>query len=255
MLNLYHVRYWLDAAALGSLAAAARHNHVSQSAVGQAVRALEQSLGLNLTTHERHAFALTEAGRTLLEPCAQLLAVAERVVALGETLQEGVRGPLDIGMTHTVAASLFSPVAGQLRAEYPQVALSLALGNSQVIRGWLADGTVHLGLYVDDDATAAVERYVVRRGSYVLFVRRGTRPAVAESGLIVTRRDRPEVRAMVRGLSEHLGRPVPIRYEIVSWEVIKSYVLADAGCGLCPDYMLDSPGAREVLEIVPLPFD
>jgi DNA-binding transcriptional LysR family regulator len=145
MLNLYHVRYWLDAAALGSLAAAARHNHVSQSAVGQAVRALEQSLGLNLTTHERHAFALTEAGRTLLEPCAQLLAAAEQVVALGETLQEGVRGPLDIGMTHTVAASLFSPVARQLRAEYPQVALSLALGNSQVIRGWLADGTVHLG--------------------------------------------------------------------------------------------------------------
>ena len=64
MFNLFHIKYFLDAARLGSVAAAAKENHVSSPGVSQAIRRLEEQLGDTLLTHRKNHFELTAMGRS-----------------------------------------------------------------------------------------------------------------------------------------------------------------------------------------------
>src|SRR3954467_9328117 len=83
---------------LGSLTAAARELHLTQSALSHSLRKLEQALGTDIWLREGRQLRLTQAGQ-------YLLAVANRVLpqlALAEgrlrPFAQGERGTLRIGM-------------------------------------------------------------------------------------------------------------------------------------------------------------
>lgn len=65
----------------GSLSAAARRLHLSQSALSQTIQSLERQLRVQLLVRSRTGVAATEAGAILLREGRELLAQYDRMIA------------------------------------------------------------------------------------------------------------------------------------------------------------------------------
>lgn len=125
--------------------------HLSQPAVSQQVRALEEELGVRLFDRgggDRHGnqISLTEAGRILLDfakRSAVILLEAERALAV---LNREVAGELKLGASTTVAQYLLPRILGAFMKQYPQVHISMISGNTEHIVEAVAEGTVALGI-------------------------------------------------------------------------------------------------------------
>jgi molybdate transport repressor ModE-like protein len=89
-LDLRMVRYFVTVARLGSITSAAAALGISQPALSQQVRRLEQLLGVTLLDRSRRGLLLTPAGEALSREGEHLLAAAERAVRW--TLEVAVAG-------------------------------------------------------------------------------------------------------------------------------------------------------------------
>lgn len=125
--------------------------HLSQPAVSQQIRALEEEVGTRLFDRaggDRHnsQIALTEAGRLLLDYArrsAILLLEAERALA---ALNHEVTGELKLGASTTVAQYFLPRILGAFLKQYPQVHISMISGNTEHIAEAVADEKVDLGI-------------------------------------------------------------------------------------------------------------
>ncbi len=125
--------------------------HLSQPAVSQHIRALEEEAGVRLFDRARgdghgSQISLTEAGRILLgyaESAAEIVAEAQRALM---ALNDEVVGELRLGASTTVAQYVLPRILGAFLKQYPQVKLSLVSGNTEHIVEAVAEEQVELGI-------------------------------------------------------------------------------------------------------------
>ena len=67
-MEFHQLRYFVAAAELSSMSAAARAEHITQPALSRQIAQLETNLGVQLFTRENQRIQLTEAGRFFLPP-------------------------------------------------------------------------------------------------------------------------------------------------------------------------------------------
>lgn len=84
MINLERVATFLEVAACGSFREAAKNTGLSQPAITQHVKWLEQSLNVNLITRNNAGSTLTPEGRTFLPYAENLIKISNRASALFE---------------------------------------------------------------------------------------------------------------------------------------------------------------------------
>jgi molybdate transport repressor ModE-like protein len=101
----------------GSLSAAARRLHLSQSALSQTIQSLERQLGVQLLLRSRTGVTTTEAGATLLREGRALTAQYDRMVAA----VAGRDGPgiLKVGIPLELPADLLPGVLADLSTTFP----------------------------------------------------------------------------------------------------------------------------------------
>jgi DNA-binding transcriptional LysR family regulator len=125
--------------------------HLSQPAVSQQIRALEEEARVRLFDRaggDGHGsqIALTEAGRVLLvyaNRAAATMAEAERALA---ALNHEVTGELRLGASTTVAQYLLPRILGAFLKQYPHVRMSVVSGNTEEIAEAVAEEKVALGI-------------------------------------------------------------------------------------------------------------
>ena len=101
---------------------------VSQSALGQTVRGLEQRLGLRLLTRTTRSLAPTEAGERLLRTLGPALDDIDSTLAgLGE-LREKPSGTIRITATENAARAALWPALVKLLPDYPDIHVEIAIG-------------------------------------------------------------------------------------------------------------------------------
>jgi DNA-binding transcriptional LysR family regulator len=168
-LSLQQIRCFCAAVELGSFTAAAAALHVSQPAVAEQVRKLEQALGAELFVRGGRGVALTEAGRVFAEPATRSLrAVEDAAGSIGE-LTALRSGTVAVGIFGGPSAWDIDELAADFLRRHTGVSLRLIGRNSSVIadrvrRGELEAGVVLLPI---DDAGLDV-RPIVR--DEVLYV-------------------------------------------------------------------------------------
>ena len=80
-MEIRELRAFAAVAEDGSLSAAARRLHLSQSALSQTIQSVERQLGVQLLLRSRTGVATTEAGAILLREGRELLAQYDRMIA------------------------------------------------------------------------------------------------------------------------------------------------------------------------------
>lgn len=234
-MNLAKLRYFFDAARLGSVTEAARANFVTQSAISQAIRGLESELGSALIHHRKNSFELTEAGQVALKECDLIFGSVENLKASLSRVGSELRGTLRIAATNSIALTLLAPAMSAIAKKNPHLKLRLKLGNSDQVKDYLRTQEAELGFILEDDEMDGFKSFHVKTGNFVLIGNRKNASLAKIENLIITR----EAKVEIKQLAQTLGDEFRVRMEVFSWELIRQLCLEGAGIGYLPDYLLE----------------
>lgn len=145
MYSLEKYRIFFQAARFENFTQAARELFVTQSSVSQAVRALEESLGVALFTRLGKKVQLTEEGRLLYRELEQAFGRIKRAEEVIEEVTKASRGSLTIGASDTLCRHYLLGIFAAFRKSYPSIHLSLVNRPSPSILEELHRGTVDIG--------------------------------------------------------------------------------------------------------------
>lgn len=140
------LRAFVAVARAGGFSTAARAYGGSQSALSQAVAALEGELGQPLFVRAGRLIHLTEAGQILLEHAERALAELTQALEQLSGLSALSHGRLLVGTSDTLASYLLPPVFAAFRARYPGIELGLDNRPSPAVAERVARRQVDLGV-------------------------------------------------------------------------------------------------------------
>ncbi len=121
----------------GSFASAGAAVGLTQSAVSLQVKALEQEFGATLFDRSRRLPVLTEAGKTLVEKSADVLAMYDQLASsLGE--EGALAGRVKLGVIQTALARYLPDALVGLRQDHPQARFQVVAGMSAELAALVA---------------------------------------------------------------------------------------------------------------------
>lgn len=125
MLSWDDLRYFLTVARTGTTLAAAKALRVNQTTVARRIAGLEEATGLSLFERRRAGYALTPAGAALV---AQAEAVEQAASGFADAAAAQTReahGVVRLSTVEIYAATLLTPLLGELRAAHPGIRIEL----------------------------------------------------------------------------------------------------------------------------------
>ena len=141
-LELYRV--FLEVAKQGNISAAAQNLFISQSAVSQSVKQLEEQLQVRLFSRSTRGVVLTSEGKMLLDYVSHglgLIQCGEEKLAQTRALQ---MGKLVIGASDTVTSQFLLPHLDAFHRRYPNIHIRIISGRSYKVLGLLRAGRVDI---------------------------------------------------------------------------------------------------------------
>jgi len=164
----------------GSISRAAALLYVSQPGLSSQITELEQGLKTKLLHRGARGIQPTHEGKLLYEEARRILG---RLDSLPEKVRAGgsnVTGSVQLGIT----AVLTQPVAGAFMAacrdEFPEVSISLASGDSSVLRSRVIQRSLDLALVFEEDPLPGLARTeLYRQRMYVLHIDESHRETAA----------------------------------------------------------------------------
>ncbi|MDE3175982.1 MAG: LysR family transcriptional regulator [Pseudomonadota bacterium] len=146
-LTLDQMRVLVAVAETGSFSAAARKLGRVQSAISQAVQAMESALQLTLFDRARKTPALTDVGRAILEDARTVLAKTHAMQARARGLRDDLEPELTLAVDATFPMPLLMKSLEALRGAFPTLPATLftdALGGA---RETLLAGAARMAIY------------------------------------------------------------------------------------------------------------
>lgn len=227
-------------AQLGNVSAAARALGITQPAVTQQIRRLEDALGVPLFDRFRGRVVLTHAGETLetyAQRIAHLLDAAQEAV---ENLVGVQRGHLRVGASRTAGSYYVAGLLDRFKHRFPGVRVSLTVGNSETILERILGLTLDLGLVAGPCADPRLVAVPLIRDRLLVIMPPGhplsAKPVVSMEDLAgypwISREPGSATRRLIEGALASHGVQVEPTMELESNEAIKSAVADGIGIGL-----------------------
>jgi len=238
-INLNQLKYFFDAATEQSVAKAARINFVSQPAISQAIRKLGESLDVNLLVHGKNRFKLTENGILVFKKCQEIFTKINDMHNELKASQREFTGSLRFATSQSIALTLLPEKLRVFQNQYPNIVPKFKLGRTSLNRQWLEEGIIELVVTVDDGAFHGFEKHVLHSGNFLAIELQTTPKSETPYGFMIGGTYRPEAVGLSRFYEKKYRRPLPITFEIESWEVITKFVFKGLGIGLVPDFIVN----------------
>jgi DNA-binding transcriptional LysR family regulator len=145
-IELRLLRYFAVVAEELHVGNAAARLYISQPALSQQIRALEDQVGLPLFVRHPRGMELTEAGEVLLQEARELLGGSERLEATVEELRRGRATGLRIGLPPGLSPTLLPELLAPLREREPDARIEVCELTTPEQLAALHDGSLDLGL-------------------------------------------------------------------------------------------------------------
>src|SRR5687768_6737938 len=237
------LKTFCDLVETGSLSRAARMNLVSQSAVSQQLRALEQRYGRRLIERAPRIGARpTDAGRLLYDEIKPML---ERLAAVEQQLRarpDVLAGTVRVATVYSVGLHTLPRVIKRCLVEHPRVNVRLSYRRTNEVSAACLDGEVDFGIVALPARRAQLA--IVPLGYDELLVTAPPTHAIARRARcpIAALHDQPFIgfdrdiptRRFVDGLLRRHGVRVHYVLELDNVETIKRSVEAGLGLSLLP---------------------
>ncbi|WP_400162173.1 LysR family transcriptional regulator [Brevibacillus sp. TJ4] len=223
-----------------SFSRAAEELHMTQPAVSQYIKSLEQAMGCTLLERNNKYVQLNKAGELVYHHAKEILGLYIRMHHLVEDMLHTPGGPLTIGASYTYGEYVLPHVISRMREQYPLITPAITIHNSRVISSQVASRQLDVGIveseYVgekmDVEPIADDRMYVIASSRHPLAAKeRVTREELAEQTWIV-REEGSGTREAAEKLFDQLHiRPQKLM-EFGSTQLIKESVEAGLGISL-----------------------
>lgn len=153
----------------GSISRAAARLHLTQPAVSQALKRLEEQLDCALVIRRGPRFALTEAGEEVLRIAADLYGNVSRLSAALDVPADTVAGKARVLTVSRVQSRWYDDFLADFHRRYPRVELEIDVMRSSDIISSLLQKTATLGLGLCRIPQPKLEQRVLLRQRYAFF--------------------------------------------------------------------------------------
>jgi DNA-binding transcriptional LysR family regulator len=160
-LDIALLRTFVTAADHGSMTAVANMLHMTQSAVSQQIKRLEEMLDCTLFEREKRGLRLTDAGERLLANARRLLILNDGIWA--DMTERVVDGNVRLGLPHDLVGAGLLPILKSYADRYPAVDISLVCGSSPELKQKLVEGAIDLCVLEEPLSAAGGECLAVDR--------------------------------------------------------------------------------------------
>lgn len=258
-MHIETLKTFCDLVDTGSFTRAAGQNFVSQSAVSQQIRALENRYGRKLMERgPGRGVQLTEAGRLLY---SEGKAILGRFRLLEQRLRQDapvMAGTVRVATVYSVGLHALPPYVKQFLRTNPQVNVRVEYSRTDRVYQACLDGTIDLGIVAQPTRRPRLEVLLLRPDPLVLVVapehplsrlRRVPLSRLQGESFVAFERSVPTRRAIDRLLKEHRVSVVTVT-EFDNIETIKRSVEAGLGISILPQNTLKNEvRARTLVQI------
>ncbi len=151
----------------GGFSRAAEKLHISQPALSDHVRKLEETYGVQLFVRGTRSVTLTDLGRKLFALTEQRLEIETEALDLLQRARKVEEGQITIGADAAIHAL---PLIRAFRAEYPRVRFRVVSGNSANLIAQLESFEIDFAVVADDLSSDAFSTRLLREDELVAFV-------------------------------------------------------------------------------------
>jgi DNA-binding transcriptional LysR family regulator len=174
MLNTIHLQTFLAVVEAGNYSAAAERLHMSQPAVSQHIRALEDQLDhVRLFRRVGQQMLLTHAGEDLVESAREMLALSTRAEESIRALRGQISGRVTLGCTPSSGERLLSPLLATFRSRFPAISVTVTIAPLETLLEWLTTQQVHIVLLEEQQRRRGWESQVLGAERLLLVAPRG----------------------------------------------------------------------------------
>lgn len=243
---------------LGGFSKAATTLNLTRSAVSKHVARLEDGLGVKLLHRSTRAMSLTDAGRAVYEQCAVLANAADQAVAAASRLVAEPRGVLRISVSTAFGSRHVAPLLPEFLTRYPELEVDMVLVDRHVD---LAEEGFDIVLRLTDSPQPTLAarkladlRFVLCASpAYLAAHGRPSRIEQLSAHSCVRQRLGEEVRPWrLHGPRGEVTPEISGRLLVSSGDAVHRLLLADAGLGILPSYLVgDDLQAGRLVRVLP----
>lgn len=170
--DIKQLRAFVTVVQLGSFSRAARALGLSQSALSQAVRQLEDELGVRLLDRTTRSLQLSKVGADFLPGIQRLLADLDNQLQDLRDLREHRRGHVTVACVPSVALRLMPAVLANFQRDYPLVSITVREVPRHQIIADLRRGDAELGIANVPGEDSDLDASFLLTDSFALVMRR-----------------------------------------------------------------------------------
>jgi DNA-binding transcriptional LysR family regulator len=135
--NFYQLTTFVTVIAEGSMTAAADKLYLTQPAVSQQIRNLEEDLGVELLVRGVRQIKATPQGEVLYEYAKKIINLTQQAEIAIKSIGNQMRGQLKIGTLNSLGLHLMSPIVGRLMRHNPDLSLKIDYSSGEeLIKGF-----------------------------------------------------------------------------------------------------------------------
>ena len=241
-MDLQQLRGFFEVAREGSFTAAANKLFITQPAVSQQVKALEEEIGDRLIERTRKSLWLTPAGEILFRRARSVFSQLDGAIDEIDALKNVLRGTVTIGTSDTNCMYVLPPVLDRFRRECPEVEVIVLNKTSIEVSQLVLDDAVDFGLVMlpagHRDLTS--EPLFTRQDAVICppehpFAHRrsvGLKAVAAQPVLALEHGSRS--RSIMEETFREAGEEMSVAMNLGSVEVIKRFVEIGFGIAIVP---------------------
>ena len=257
-MQLETLKIFCDVIETQSFSKAASLNYISQSAVSQQIRGLEEKYDRRLIERGKRSLAPPQAGQVLYQGAKDLLEKFRLVENRLQVLSNAIAGTLRVSTIYTVGLHELPPYLKEFLRRYPSANIHLEYARANKIYDEVAANTVDLGIVAYPVRRSGIEIIPFREDQLVLVAhpdhplarqRKVDLRRLARQRFIAFEKDIPTRRAIDRVLRRQ-GVPVEITMEFDNVETIKRAIEINAGVSILPALTVDAEVRAGTLRVV-----
>lgn len=244
-LNLGQLELSITVARVKNITRAANLLHLTQPAVSNQIRAMEEYYGTALFSRTKQGVELTPAGKVIYDHAREILSVYERMERALDELAEPENQKLALGASASVGNYVLLCSIWTFKEKYPQAKIELKIANDGEIIELVRDNQIDLGIIEGPPPSdPAIEKKALLNDKLVGIVAANSlwenrtcleREDFLYNSLIVREKGsamRHYLEAVLRGLDLQL-KDLPQVIELGSLDAVKSAVEKGMGISIC----------------------
>ncbi|MBQ6593324.1 MAG: LysR family transcriptional regulator [Solobacterium sp.] len=249
-MNIKQAEYLLVLKEEGSITAAARRLYISQPALSQTIRQMEDDLGVQIIDRSTTPYRFTEAGTACLSAAEELLDLHDHLYNRLKRIRDNQEGTLRLGISVQRSMQILPSVLPEFMSAWPYVTIQLTEQGSTTLEELLLDGKLDLALAVSEPVNPLIrydliesETIGVLAGRDSALAKNHAKDTVTAADLqnetFVNLRHGHSVRVIQDKLFHESGISPKILLETDSFELCKRIALETGTCMISSDIFVD----------------